>query len=162
MFLTISGMVIPPLKLENLPYQIGDLNVKSNHVNLGYLYKGEAGTESLVIANYTQNPIEISFKNVLPYISLLADPPTLKPGEYGQIQVEYYTEKIDDWDIVIDQVPVLLNGKEDSRVKLTITANIREDFRNLTEEQLTIAPVADFGNDSFNYDTISSDTSLSF
>ena len=53
MFLTISGTVIPPMKMENLPNKLGELNVKSNHINLGYLYKGETGIENMIIANNT-------------------------------------------------------------------------------------------------------------
>ena len=157
MFVTISGTVVPPLKMESLPHKLGDLNVKSDLVNLGYLYKGDTGVENLVIANNTNKTLEIEFKNVPDHIILLADPKILNPGEFGRIEVQYCTEKIDDWDVVIDQVPVIFNGREDTDVKLTITANIREDFRSLTEEQMTIAPVATYIGDTFHHDTLSSD-----
>ena len=157
MFLTISGTVIPPMKMENLPNKLGELNVKSNHINLGYLYKGETGIENMIIANNTKIPIEVGFKNIPDYLSLIPDPPVLNPGEYGQVEVQYNTTKINDWDVVIDQIPVEINGKEDKKAQLTITANIREDFRNLTEEQMAIAPVASYKEESFDYDTITSD-----
>ena len=155
MFLTIMGSVIPPLELENLPYKLGDLHVKSNHVNLGYLYRGDSGTENLIIANTTYFDISIGFIDVPAHIKLSANPQVLHPGEYGQIEVHYQTEKTDDWDVVIDQVPVILNGKKDEAVNLTITANIREDFRNITPEEMQISPVAMYAEDRFICDTIS-------
>ena len=155
MFVTISGTVIPPLKMEVLPYKLGDLNVKSNHVNLGYLYKGNTGTENLVIANKTDKPIEVDFENIPAYIALLVSPQILQPGEYGQIEVQFCTEKTNEWDVVVDQVPVLLNGRRDDQVKLTITANIREDFSKLSQEQMKFAPVATYIEDVVDYDTIS-------
>ena len=155
MFVTISGTVVPPLKEEILPYKLGELTSKSSQINLGYLYKGDTGVEDLVIANPTNHPVEIDFKDVPDYIVLMAHPQVLQPGEYGQIEVQYCTDKTDDWDAVIDQIPVVLNGKEDKQVSLTITANIREDFRDLTPEQMAIAPVASYEKDIVDYDTIS-------
>ena len=154
MFLTISGMVMPPPERVDLPYKLGDLHVKSNHVNLGYLYKGDTGSENLIVANHTSHDIEVGFIEVPPHIMLFSDPQVLHPEEYGQIEVRYNTEKIDDWDVVVDQIPVIINGKRNSNVKLTVTANIREDFRSLTQEQIAIAPIATYTADSMNYDTI--------
>ncbi len=157
MFVTISGTVVPPLKKEILPYKLGELNAKTNHVNLGYLYKGDTGIENLIIANPTNHPIEVNFENLPEHIVLMVFPQVLQPGEYGQIEVQYCTDKINDWDVVVDQIPVLLNGREDKQVRLTITANIREDFRELTSEQIALAPVATYIEDVFDHDTITQD-----
>jgi hypothetical protein len=157
MFLTVKGTIIPPVELENLPYKLGDLYAKSNHINLGYLYRGDTGIETLIVANTTSHTIDIDFGSVPAHIDLKAVPKVLQPGEFGRIEIQYWTKKLDDWDVVIDQIPVILNNIKSDDVKLTITANIREDFRNLTQEQITNAPVAKYTNDVFNCDTISQD-----
>ncbi len=157
MFVTISGTVIPPLKMENLTHALGVLKIQTNVINLGYLYKGATGVKSLIIANPASYSVEVGFANLPDHLALLVDPQVLQPGEYGQIEVQYCTEKLDDWDVVIDQIPVVLNNKEDENIKLTITANIREDFSVLTQEQMEMAPIASYSKDTYIYDTITRD-----
>lgn len=154
MFLTISGTVIPPLKKEKLYYQVGDLNVKSRHINLGYLYKGTTGHAALTIANLTEKPMRLALNDVPEQIESYYIPEVLQPGEYGQIEIHYNTNKVNDWDVVIDRMFLLINGKKDIRNRLAVTANIREDFRNLSEEQLQTAPAATFKESIIQYDTI--------
>jgi hypothetical protein len=157
MFLTISGIVIPPVKKEDLHFRIGTLNAKTNHINFGYLYKGITGVEILTVANTEQKTMQIGFDSIPEYIQMYANPPILNPGEFGQIEVHYDTDKLDDWDVIIDEVPLLLNGKYDENAKITITANIREDFSKLTPEQLAKAPVASYTDLNHSFDTITSD-----
>jgi hypothetical protein len=154
MFLTISGKVVPPLKKEKLYYNVGDLSIKSKHINLGYLYKGTTGHALLTIANLSEKPITLDLTDVPAQIESYYIPEELQPGEYGQIEIQYNTEKVEDWDVVIDRISLVINGKENIRNLLAVTANIREDFRNMTEEELLMAPVATFRQSSINFDTI--------
>lgn len=156
MFLTISGTVVPALKEEELHYQLGGLSIKADQVNLGYLYKGNTGVEHVTIKNSTGSTMEVKFSDVPDYIVLDAIPAMLKPGEYGQIEVHYCTEKVDDWDVVIDQVGLLLNNMPVKEKKLSIIANIREDFRGLTPEQKEVAPIAEYSAEAYRLDTITS------
>jgi hypothetical protein len=156
MFLTISGTVVPALKEEELHYQLGGLAIKADQVNLGYLYKGATGVEHITVRNSTGSVMEVKFSDVPDYIILDAIPSILKPEEYGQIEVHYCTEKVDDWDIVIDQVSLLLNNVPVKDKKLSIIANIREDFRGLTPEQKEVAPKAEFNAIVYRLDTINS------
>lgn len=154
MFLTISGTVIPPLRKEKLFYKVGDLSVKFRHINLGYLYKGTVEHAAMTIANLTDKPMHLALADIPEYIENYYIPEVLQPGEYGQIEVDYNTNKIDEWDVVLDRFTIVINGKQDIHNQLAVTANIREDFRDLTEEQLELAPVATFVNSSIDYDTI--------
>jgi hypothetical protein len=156
MFLTISGNVLPAIKIEELKYSLGDLLIKSNHVNLGYLYKGSTGIQNLTIANAADEPIKIDFREVPEHIVITSIPEILQPGEFGQIEVQYCTEKTDEWDVVIDYLPVFLNDGEVLDKQLTITANIREDFRQFTPEQLQLSPVASYTPEIIQLDTLDS------
>lgn len=154
MFLTITGSVIPPLKKEKLYYKVGDLSVKSRHINLGYLYKGTIGHAAMTVANHSEKPIELALADIPDQIEDYHFPKVLQPGEYGQIEVYYNTSKVDEWDVVIDRISIVINNKKDIRNRLAVTANIREDFRTMTEEQLLMAPIATFSKPNINYDTI--------
>lgn len=158
MFVTISGTILPALKKEELNFKIGELSVKSTHLNFGYLFKGNTGIELLSVANTTTKPIQIGFENTPDYIRLIAVPAILQPGEYGQIEVQYCTEQINDWDVIIDQIALKINDKVEKNSILTLTANIREDFSKYTDEQLFSAPVAKYASMSYSFDTISNST----
>jgi hypothetical protein len=160
MFLTISGVVVPALKKEKLYYKVGDLSVKSRHINLGYLYKGTMGHAAITIANLSDEPMELALTDIPEQIEEYRLPGLLQAGEYGQIEVYYNTNKVDEWDVVIDRLSIVINGKKDIQSRLAVTANIREDFRDLTDEQLQLAPVATFSESTINYDTIPQSESL--
>jgi hypothetical protein len=157
MFVTLMGKVLPSLKEEKLNYRIGNLSLKSKHVNFGYIFKGETNSQVLAIANQTDKAMEIDLEDIPPHIIAHVFPSTLKPGEYGQIEVHYNTSLIDDWDVIIDRLKVIINGEVVKKETLAITANIREDFSNYTEEQLLNAPVAHVDVKNHVFDTITSD-----
>jgi len=160
MFITISGNVLLPLKEERLDYKVGDLNVKSKHINFGYIFKGKSAIQTLTIANQTDEEMNIALKDIPEHLLANVIPSVLQPGEYGQIEIQYNTNLMDDWDVVIDRLTVFINGIKLKKDKFAVTANIREDFRYLSEEELTNAPVAYFEVTSHVFDTISDDKTL--
>ncbi len=160
MFLTVSGTVISELKKEKLYYKVGDLSIKSRHINLGYIYKGSTGYAAITIANLSDKAMQLDLADIPDQVETYYLPEQLQPGEYGQIEVNYNSNKVDEWDVVIDRITVVINGKKDIRNRLAVTANIREDFRELTEEQLEMAPVASFSELFVNYDTIPASEAL--
>ncbi len=155
MFLTIRGTVVPPVKKEPLLYKIGELSVKTTHLNFGFLFKGNTGIELLTVANMTSNPLKLAFDSVPEHLYFKAIPPVLQPGEYGQVEVIYNTNLIDDWDVVVDPVRLEINGRKVENALLTVTANIREDFSGYTPDQINNAPVAYFKNLKNTFDTLS-------
>ncbi len=162
MFVTIRGDVLPPVTEEKLEYQIGDLSVKSRHINFGYIYKGKTAIQTLTMANHSDKTLDIDLKNIPEHIVVHVIPSTLPPGEFGQIVFHYNTDLINDWDVVIDRIAVVINGKEVEKDKFAVTANIREDFSDLSEEQLTDAPIAYFDEKNYVFDTISGDNILKY
>ena len=157
MFITISGTVLHPPRPEELHEDIGFLKVKADQVNMGFLYKGTTGTEYLVMENPTDQPVKVEFDSVPEYISLISYPDVLEPGEYGWIEVIFNTNLTDRWDIVLNKIILVLNGTPIEEKKLVLSANIREDFRDYTPEQLSAAPKASFEKDDFELDTITND-----
>lgn len=157
MFVSVAGKVIPALAREELAYSIGELALKADQVNLGYLYKGKMGQEYLIVRNMSDEAMQIDFDNVPEHIVLDAFPRVLDPGEYGQIEVKFCTEMTDEWDIVLDKVTLVLNNKPVEHEELTVIANVREDFRGMTAEQRMVAPVAIFEHENMVLDTISAD-----
>jgi hypothetical protein len=160
--LTIKGIVIPGDTKDTLKYKVGDLSVKAEHINLGYIYKGKTATKTLKIANFTKKPMRIELTNLPSYLDALIYPSTIKPGGYGGIMIFFYSDKQDDWDYIIDRIGVVINGKKDNKAKIAISAIIREDFSNLTPELLALAPSAVFQSDTYNFGAISSKKVVSY
>jgi hypothetical protein len=153
-FLTIKGTIVAGIVDEKLEYKIGALSVKSKQINLGYINKGDTAVKTLLVANYTKKPMKVELTDLPLYVDAFVNPSILKPGGYGNIVINYYSNKIDDWDYVIDRIGIIINGKKDGKAKLAVTVNIREDFSNLTAEQFSMAPVAVFSSSTQSFDTI--------
>jgi hypothetical protein len=151
MFLTISGIVIPAPKKGDLRFKVGELSIRSKHLNLGYVFKGDTAHTTMLMSNQTDKELYIDFADVPGYIDIQAKPPVLKPGDYGYIELTYFSGLTNDWDVVIDRIPVLINGTKDEEVKIPVTANIREDFSYYTEEDMDHAPVARFANSTQSF-----------
>ncbi len=160
MFITITGNILPPVKEEKLDYKVGDLSVKSKHINFGYIFKGKTAVQTITIANHTAEKMDIDLGDIPEYLVAHVYPSSLQPGEYGQIEIHYNTNLIDDWDVVIDRLTVFINGNELKKDKFAVTANIREDFSKLPEEQLQNAPIAYFELSDHVFDTISGSKSV--
>jgi hypothetical protein len=137
-------------------YSIGDLSLKSKHINLGYVNKGEVKNKKMPIVNRSRKPLKIEFEDVPSYIEIMAEPLILEPGSTGYIDVKYHSENVNDWDYIIDRVMLVLNHKKNNKNKLAITANICEDFSKLTSEQFQISPVATYQSTTQFLDTLKS------
>ena len=144
----LKGNVLSAYSNSTLEYTIGELATQSKHINLGYIFKGEVEDKDLRIANYTEKALKVELTGLPQYISARVIPETLKPGEYGTVEIVYNSNYLNDWDIVIDRLILKLNGKTDTTQRLTVTANIRENFNVLNSEQRLLAPVAVFPADT--------------
>ncbi len=145
--LIIKGTVIPKPKSveEEYPVLLGDIRLKSLITPKFDIFKGESRTESIQFKNISKNNVKLYFVNVPKHIVLESNPAVVKPGETGNIMVTYNTKSIEDWGDRVDNAYILVNdSKKSEDGKLTISANIREDFRNYTSEQKESSPVAEF------------------
>ena len=61
------------------------------------------------------------------------------------------------WDYVVDRVDLLINGKAAPNNRISITANIKENFGALTAEEMALAPVVQFDETTYDFGTTSPD-----
>ncbi len=152
-----SGKVIEKEKtLADLhPRKIGDLNLESNHVSLLKVKNTEVRTDSTSIANLTDKPLKVTFRNVPKHISVEAVPETLQPNQKGKIVVKFDATQRSDWGFVMDKVIVAINDDTNNNKNLlSISATIEEDFSKYSPEQLANAPKLVFEETSFNFGTV--------
>jgi hypothetical protein len=97
---------------------------------------------ALVVTAYNPGPdaVKISFVNLPAHIQTDVKPVTIKQGEKASIKVTYDASRKNDWGFVADQISMILNADKSKEYKLTVTANIEEDFSRWTNAQLQNAP----------------------
>jgi len=125
---------------EAYRYPVGAIRLDDMHVAFNRMYAHEKS--GLVVTAYNPGPdaVKISFINLPAHIQTEVRPATIKQGEKAQIRVVYDAARKNDWGFVADQISMILNDNKAKDYKLTVTANIEEDFSKWTVSQLQNAP----------------------
>jgi len=133
---------------------MGDIRFKTNHLSFGSIYKGAPQTKILEFINTGDKPVELEIRDTPAHISASFPKNNVKPNETGLVEITYLSDKIDDWDFVIDRLPVYMNGISDRNFRLIVSANIQEDFSNLSPSEIANAPAIEFENKTFNFEQL--------
>lgn len=138
-------------------YSIDVIKLENIHAAMGTVLKGSTRKKSIGIANASpDDPVRIDFGKVPEYIDIKVVPEQLNPGDKGTIEIEYHSDKLDDWDYVIDRLEVLVNNRSVPDNIFTVTAVVREDFSKLTAEELNRAPRVSFETEKIDFGDIQS------
>ncbi|MFV0267690.1 MAG: DUF1573 domain-containing protein [Draconibacterium sp.] len=151
--LKISGTVAQREKTlaEEYPRTIGELRVKTNYVSFAKLKMGETATQELELVNDTDKPVEVGFRTVPGHLTAKVEPSTIPAHSKGNLIVTYDSEKVDEYGFASHRIYLSLNGSNDYKNSVGVSATIEEDFSALTPEQLAKAPVAAFEPTSFDF-----------
>ena len=143
---TITGNVISDRKLED-DYSIelgGGIRIMNKSLNFFDVYPNKANrTRTLSIYNESDEPVQLTFRNVPKHINLVCEPEVIEPKKEGKVFVTYLTDKVKDWGFQKHTFNLYVKGKE-TKMKnnqITIMADIWEDFSVLSSKERKIAPV---------------------
>jgi len=141
--LVIKGEVIPREKTveELFIFPVGPVRFESNHLAFTNTKKNEKKIRTMQVMNTSSEPARIEFENVPPHLEIKANPLILKPGQKGLIEGTYDATKNDTWGHTTNMIKVKINGEVDQKVYYAVSANLVEDFSELTKEELANAPV---------------------
>ena len=64
----------------------------------------------------------------------------------------------DDWGYVNDLVSIVLNDEVINNVYMVLSANLTEDFKSMSKEELENAPVVSFESMKFDFGSIAQQT----
>lgn len=138
-----------------LRFSIGGLKLQNIHAAFGTVLKGNVQKKSIEVMNgLSDTPLTVSFKKVQPHIAIEMKPSTLNPGERGVIEIEFNSNKLDDWDYNVNRIEILINNQQHKDNLLTATAVVKEDFSKLTPEDLLKAPRISFDTEKINFGTM--------
>ena len=152
--LKVEGQVIAGRRDQEFNYQIAGVYMPSKQVNFGYINKGTSRKLILPLKNENDYPVKLQLTEVPQHIDVFVKPLVIKPGSHGVLDINFHSSVIQDWDFVYDPLNfeiVNLNNMEVSKGKISISANIREDFSKMTAEDSINAPVVNFDQVSYNF-----------
>jgi hypothetical protein len=159
--LVISGTVIPKSQPESnaspaskYPMQIGDLNLNSLLVQFNNVEKSETQTRTIGIKNNTPNNLSVSVSDVPAYLTVTANPKILKPNEEGTLNVTFDGKKVPEWGPVNDKISLVLNGKKVTSDKITIAANVIENFSKMSVSDKRQAPIVEIKSSNLYFGSV--------
>ena len=157
--LRISGNVIarPKTRKDIFPIDMGVLRLKTNHLSFGKITNKDVITKDIEIVNTGTEPIKVSLRRAPAHLKYQITPETLKPDEEGKIVITYDAAAKKDWGFLSDRPFVVINDNYDPKNRknqISVSADIREDFSKLTEEQKANAAKIEFDKKTFNFGTI--------
>ncbi len=155
--LRITGNVTPrPKTVEDIyPRTVGPLRLKSTHISFTRIQPNDKKSEVVELINDSDKPISIDFDRVPKHIALKVIPQVLQPGEKGKISATYNAAVKNDWGFVYDQIFLKLNGETNYKHRISVNANIQEDFASWSKEQKANAAKIKVDNKVFDFGEIS-------
>ena len=154
--LKILGDVSPKqLTVQDLyPAEINGLRMKASQITFNNIVPNAVATQSMEVYNDTAKLLKVAFKNVPKHIKIKITPEQLPAKTKAIIEVTYDAKVKADWGFVFDAIDISLNDKVNPNARITVTANIQEDFTKLTEAQKQGAAKIEFENATFDFGTI--------
>lgn len=147
--LYIKGEVIPKQAkpVDQYPVKMGELSLKKNTLTFGDMVKGSNKQLKIEYTNQTDQTISVDLllRESDSYLKPNVTLSTVAPGEAGELQIALITDECPLYGPINATVYVMVNGKRDmsDTYKVSLTANIKEDFSKLTVEQLQQAPIVE-------------------
>ena len=151
--LRITGQVEQREKTlaEQYPRTIGPLRAKSNYISFAKLTMGQQDTKELELINDTDKPVEVGFRTVPKHMTAKVEPSSIPAHGKGNLIVTYNTKDADTYGFASHRIYLSIDGSNDYKNSVGVSATIEEDFSSLTPEQLANAPEASFEPTTFDF-----------
>jgi hypothetical protein len=136
---------------ELYPRKVGELRVKTNHVSFSRMKENDVETKDIELVNDTGAPIEVGFRRVPDHIDVKVEPQTIPANSKGKLIVTYNADKANTFGFASHRIYLSLDGSNDYRASVGVSATIEEDFSHLSAEELAKAPVASFSEKAHDF-----------
>ena len=139
------------------------VGLKAVHVPFFEVYTNKTKVEKIDIINNGKTPLTLEFDKVPRHLDVSVLPETLSPGQKGRILITYHADRAKDWGIRRDEFWVKLpsSDKPQPQNKITVSADIQEDYSGMTPDQIAKAPHLEIGNDLVDFGTIKGNAAAS-
>jgi hypothetical protein len=140
------------LKVEDqYRFAVGSVRLETSHLGYGKLNYGSTKVLILKMMNTSDKKVKLGYSNLPAFLKVKSPVVELKPKESKEIEVTYDTKLKNDWGFLIDYLYLTIDGKQDPNYKITISAEIIEDFAKLTAQQKINSPTIVFDNTNYDF-----------
>ncbi len=153
-----ANIIDNPDKLELLyKYNMDGIKFKTDIISFEKVYTYQKISDTLYFYNSREDSAAIGTSYIPSSLSVKIQPPKIASGKTGMIVITFDAVKKNDYGYVYEYVLLTINGNRNNPVsRITVTANITEDFSKLTKQQLANAPVVSFDKKEAGFGTIAS------
>ncbi len=139
--LKIKGKVTPKKRTteDNYPHKAGVLRLKNNHIAITRIAHNAKKTADIVIFNPTDKPSTVVFDKIPKHLALSQKKVLIPAKKEVSVTVTYDAKLKKDWGFLTDMIYMIVDGQRKNNI-LRVSAEIYEDFSNLTELQKLNAP----------------------
>lgn len=156
--LIVRGTVMESRESRNAayPYQMGHLLLKGTHIPFYNMSNTQVKTERIRVANDADEPLTLHFAEVPDDLIVTTLPSEIPAQGEGEIIVTCKPALVKDWGLRNDQFYIKFdkNEKIDPSNRITTSVDIREDFGEMSGEELLKAPVVSLSEQKFDFDRI--------
>lgn len=162
--LQIKGEVIPKTdENSDYPISMSGIRLKTKIVQMNNVNKGTIQSRSISFKNTTSQNVRITFENLPSYVTSEVIPDITQPNEEGKITFYLNSKNCQQWGPISDDFYLIVNGQkkfsEDN--KLTLYANIVEDFSKLSVSERQNAPILDIPSTTLSLGTFKAGSKVS-
>ncbi|NQU87315.1 MAG: DUF1573 domain-containing protein [Mariniphaga sp.] len=140
---------------ELYPRKIGDLMVRTNTISFSRIKSNEVKTGSLELVNDTDEPVTIGFKTVPKHVKAVVTPNVVPPKGKSVLKVTYDAKGKETYGYASDRIYLIINGDDNYRNAVSLSATIEEDFSHLSAEEMANSPVVAFDSNTHDFGKIS-------
>ncbi len=160
--LRLKGVVHdkPKTLKELFPDRFAEAGFRSSVIDLDNVAQGDTRSEIIEIANLSQKAIEVGFTPVSKGLNIAINPSKIEPGAKSQVQITLNTKEEVNWGDTEYNAKVLINGKEVTGKLLRVFANIRDNFADMTKEDIENAPLPMLNTSSYDFGKVKAGTEI--
>ena len=154
--LWIKGDVIPRTKTveDHYPMLIGNVRLKTNNIAFARIKNTDVKKQKVEIVNVADKAIKLGVNSVPSHISIRINPEEVKPKGKATLEITYDADKKNDWDYVIDNFYLTIDGKPIRNKRIMVSATIQEDFSKFNKEKMSEAAKIEFVQTTFDFGEI--------
>lgn len=154
--LKLTVNIVDNPQKPDLLYRMGldGLKFKTNSVQFDTIYTWQTLSDTLYYFNTRPDSTGISTNYLPQHIGFQAIPAKIAPGKKGMLIITYDASKKNDYGHQYESTFLSLNNSKDYKNRVSVTANIVEDFRKLSKKELTDAPLVNFDKKEVNFGDI--------
>lgn len=154
--LTITGNVVSSRdNIETYSEELGGgVRVKIKTLNFFDVYPTRKyRTRTLMVYNEGDEPVRLTTRGEPKYLRIEHDPEVIGPKQEGRVMVTYLADKVKDWGPREDFFYLMVKGKEAQMKnnRITVQADIWEDFSGWSKKELDNQPEIDLSETSLKF-----------